>query len=201
MGRSFGALLEVKLSTRGVVKENLNSSGTIGKLVGVFSRKESELMVKQAEQIGFHTLVSPSSKEPVQLPDQVRVHDELFAKMLFDRVESILEPIHKEVHPLQTWKVDHLHPLMTFLRYNPNIAYKPQRSIWEGEGNNVYTMLVFLNDSFSGGDTEFPNCSIDPTIGDGVVFYSKFSRSVAPVTKESQYVLQADIIYKPLPKH
>jgi prolyl 4-hydroxylase len=64
---------------------------------------------------------------------------------------------------------------LQILRYRPGQEYKPHEDAIPGLANQrIMTMLVYLNDDFEGGETEFPKLgvTIRPKRGEGLLFHN-----------------------------
>ena len=64
---------------------------------------------------------------------------------------------------------------LQILRYQPGQEYKPHEDAIPGLDNQrIMTMLVYLNDDFEGGETEFPKLgvTIRPKRGEGLLFHN-----------------------------
>jgi len=64
---------------------------------------------------------------------------------------------------------------LQILRYRPGQEYKPHTDAIPGLANQrIATMLVYLNDDFEGGETEFPKAglTVRPRRGEGLLFHN-----------------------------
>lgn len=62
---------------------------------------------------------------------------------------------------------------ISILRYGPGQEYRPHFDAIPSAGNNrIKTVLMYLNDSYSGGETDFPELGVvvQPKAGDALVF-------------------------------
>lgn len=69
-------------------------------------------------------------------------------------------------------RVDQGEPL-TILRYEAGQQYRPHLDTIEGAANQrIKTMLIYLNEGFGGGETQFPllPLTVRPKIGDAILF-------------------------------
>jgi hypothetical protein len=96
-----------------------------------------------------------------------------------------------------------------FYRYDPG-----QRFAWHLDGSfertpteqSAYTFMVYLNDRFEGGATEFdfrfagvqddPIVRVVPETGMALVFYHRILHQGAPVVSGRKYVLRSDVMYR-----
>jgi prolyl 4-hydroxylase len=61
---------------------------------------------------------------------------------------------------------------------------------------SFYSLLIYLNDNFKGGETTFENLSVKPIAGSALVFPHVLFHSGAKVIEGIKYVLRSDIMYK-----
>jgi prolyl 4-hydroxylase len=88
------------------------------------------------------------------------------------REDLVVRAINLRIVAVSHTPVTHGEPL-TVLRYRPGQQYRPHLDTIVGATNQrVRTVLLYLNDAFSGGETHFPqlDLTIRPTGGDAVVF-------------------------------
>jgi prolyl 4-hydroxylase len=61
---------------------------------------------------------------------------------------------------------------------------------------SFFSLLIYLNDNFVGGETIFENAIVKPVAGSALVFPHILLHSGAKVTQGIKYVLRSDIIYR-----
>ena len=107
-----------------------------------------------------------------------------------------------------------LNERLRFLRYSPGDYFAPHydgafrrnNSAGEREGEiSKATIMIYLNDGFEGGKTDFPHpratSSIDvdvaytPEGGSALIFDHKVLHAGAPVTKGTKYAIRTDIMF------
>jgi len=69
----------------------------------------------------------------------------------------------------------------------------------EGGARSLLTLMVYLNEGFSGGETDFPeqSRSIVPKTGDALLFQHMLLHAGRPVLVGTKYVLRSDVLYNP----
>jgi predicted 2-oxoglutarate/Fe(II)-dependent dioxygenase YbiX len=96
-----------------------------------------------------------------------------------------------------------LNERLRFYRYEPG-----QRFRWHRDGSyardrderSLLTVLLYLNDDFSGGATEFEaGPRVTPEAGCALVFAHGLRHQGAPVIRGRKYVLRTDVMYRALP--
>jgi predicted 2-oxoglutarate/Fe(II)-dependent dioxygenase YbiX len=121
------------------------------------------------------------------------------AKSLFKDIRPYLSVI-----KVINCKVSGIHPEFRIYKYIPGQEFKTHKdgkkviSICE---YSIFSLLIYLNDDFKGGETCFENCSILPNKGDAVFFPHDYLHSGKVVTKGSKYVLRANILFKVINKN
>ncbi|PJJ60472.1 prolyl hydroxylase family protein [Hymenobacter chitinivorans] len=59
-----------------------------------------------------------------------------------------------------------------------------------------WTFLLYLNDDFEGGATEFETLTVAPRRGSALCFRHELRHKGCPVTQGRKYVLRSDILYR-----
>lgn len=77
--------------------------------------------------------------------------------------------------------------------------HQDQSYAGEGGTQSLLTLMVYLNEGFSGGETDFPEQSrtIVPKTGESLLFQHKLLHAGKPVTEGTKYVLRSDVLYRP----
>ena len=106
----------------------------------------------------------------------------------FDRrMNAALKPLVK-----QRWQVDlATHSGTHLLRYGPADYYVPHRDTGPGFEDRYFSVVCYLNDDFTGGETSFPalNYSVTPESGKAIVFPSDHLHCSEPVTSGEKFVV------------
>ena len=62
---------------------------------------------------------------------------------------------------------------------------------------SFFTFLVYLNDDFEGGETEFEDiATVQPKTGDALVFYHPYRHEGKTLLSGKKYVLRTDIMFE-----
>lgn len=77
--------------------------------------------------------------------------------------------------------------------------HQDQSYIGEKDTISLLTLMVYLNEGFSGGETDFPEQekTIVPATGTALLFQHKLLHAGRPVTEGVKYVLRSDVLYRP----
>lgn len=86
---------------------------------------------------------------------------------------------------------------LRFYKYSPGQRFKMHRDGAWIEGNLIsrLTLLIYLNDDFEGGETDFRIFKIKPATGTLVLFEHDKWHEGAPVISGEKYVLRSDVLY------
>lgn len=88
---------------------------------------------------------------------------------------------------------------LRFYKYSAGQRFKMHKDgPWtEGGLSSRLTLLVYLNDSFAGGATDFRSFAVQPATGAALLFVHDTWHEGAAVTAGIKYVLRSDVMYAP----
>ena len=165
----------------------------------VYSRSECEALVARIDAAGPALAPVTTARGPVIRPDirtneRVMFDDLDLAQGLFHRVAPHL-PGELAGRPLHG-----TNPRFRGYRYKPGQAFKPH---YDGSYRKSETMeseltlLLYLNESFAGGETRFLDIETDvhPRTGSVLLFAHRVLHEGAEVTSGTKYVLRSDVMY------
>lgn len=112
---------------------------------------------------------------------------EKFYRQFDGRMDATLKPLIN-----QHWQIDLAnHSGTHLLRYGPTDHYVPHRDTGPGLEHRYFSVVCYLNDEFTGGQTSFPglNYSATPEAGKAIVFPSNYLHCSEPVTSGEKFVL------------
>lgn len=157
--------------------------------------------IEFGEKAGFEeALVNTRAKGQVMLKD-MRDND----RHVFDAepLANQLWELVKEHVPLEVdgWVASGLNEKFRLYRYKDGQQFKvhPDGSFKRNENeHSKITVIFYLNEGFSGGETEFvtPHEIIEPMGGTMLLFEHKQLHKGNPVTDGVKYVLRTDVMYK-----
>jgi predicted 2-oxoglutarate/Fe(II)-dependent dioxygenase YbiX len=86
---------------------------------------------------------------------------------------------------------------LRFYKYSPGQRFKMHKDgPWkEGGLASKLTFLVYLNDGFAGGETDFREFKVVPATGAALLFVHDTWHEGAAVTEGIKYVLRSDVLY------
>lgn len=88
---------------------------------------------------------------------------------------------------------------LRFYKYTPGQRFKMHKDgTWtEGGFTSRLTFLIYLNDGFVGGETDFRDFKISPKTGGALLFLHDTWHEGAAVNSGVKYVLRSDVMYGP----
>ena len=123
--------------------------------------------------------------------DDPRVAAELFSR-LRPHLPGVMGPL----------RLVGLNARFRMYRYRPGQRFEPHMDHWyQASGNRItlYTVLVYFNDDFEGGETRFCE-QLDETIvprrGLTAIFQHKIRHEGCPVRRGIKYAMRSDVLYE-----
>jgi prolyl 4-hydroxylase len=131
--------------------------------------------------------------EDIRNNDRVIFDDPALAALLFERARPVLPA------KIGSGTLLGLNERLRFYRYGPDQYFK-----WHKDGifakspdeASCLTFMIYLNDDFDGGATEFKTEFVKPKTGMALVFPHKVAHQGAPIVSGSKYVLRTDVMYR-----
>ncbi|KAF1070818.1 2OG-Fe(II) oxygenase [Variovorax sp.] len=86
---------------------------------------------------------------------------------------------------------------LRFYKYLPGQRFKMHKDgPWREDGRTSrLTLLVYLNDGFTGGDTDFRDFRVKPEAGAALLFVHDTWHEGAAIEAGTKYVLRSDVMY------
>ncbi|MBA2543154.1 MAG: 2OG-Fe(II) oxygenase [Deltaproteobacteria bacterium] len=166
---------------------------------GVMTAAECAAMVARIDALVPTEAPISTPGGPVMRPDvrnnQRAMFDDVpFAAALFDRIASKL-PTLCGTRPVGT------NERFRAYRYEPGQRFAPH---FDGcfrrndSERSELTFMVYLNDGFSGGSTQFHDYEVDvrPQVGMALLFQHRVLHEGCVVNSGTKYVLRSDVMYR-----
>ncbi|MEO7497645.1 MAG: 2OG-Fe(II) oxygenase [Massilia sp.] len=152
---------------------------------------------RESETIGYTEAVI-STDDGDRLMKDARNNDRILhdnaplAAGLFERALPFLPA------EIDGWRPSGFNERMRFYRYSPGQYFK-----WHQDGTfrrseheeSFLTFIMYLNDEYAGGDTQFGWETVEPSAGSALVFPHRLRHQGAPVISGTKYVLRTDVMY------
>lgn len=86
---------------------------------------------------------------------------------------------------------------LRFYKYTPGQRFKMHKDgPWHEDGlTSRLTFLLYLNDGYADGETDFRDFKISPVAGDALLFIHDTWHEGAEVSSGVKYVLRSDVMY------
>ncbi|SMC19603.1 2OG-Fe(II) oxygenase superfamily protein [Andreprevotia lacus DSM 23236] len=162
------------------------------------SPAECDHYITLGEQIGFDeseisTRAGSVMDKAIRNNDRVLFDDTAMAARLFAQARGVLPLLH------EGWMLQGFNERMRFYRYGPNEYFR-----WHRDGSFVRTVqeasqltfMIYLNEAYTGGSTDFRTAVIQPRQGMALCFPHRLMHQGAPVLSGSKYVLRTDVMYR-----
>lgn len=124
--------------------------------------------------------------------DRIIFERQELAATLFERARPALPA------EVKGWQLSSFNPRLRYYRYE-----KEQKFTWHQDGTvrlgpeeSFLTFMIYLNDDFAGGSTEFGWEKVKPVQGMALVFPHHLRHQGSVVTGGVKYVLRTDVMYR-----
>ncbi|MGZ3457725.1 MAG: 2OG-Fe(II) oxygenase [Archangium sp.] len=166
------------------------------------SPEECEAFIRQTLAEGYgdapiNTLRGFAMRPDIRNNTRVMKDDPVLAGRLWERMKGFV-PVH---HPrIGTWHAHGLNERFRYYRYTEGQYFK-----WHADGSfirsteeeSMFTAMVYLNDDFEGGTTDFHRGpSVAPRRGMLLLFEHELVHQGAPVLRGCKYVLRTDVMFR-----
>jgi len=125
--------------------------------------------------------------------DRLMVFDEDLAENLFQKAVEFLPYDH------ENYEVLDFNEMLRIYKYSPGQRFKMHRDgsyIRNEYEKSFYTFMIYLNDDFEGGETEFENLfTVAPKKGSALVFHHPLRHEGKTLISGLKYVLRTDVMY------
>lgn len=161
------------------------------------SREECTAFLNDSETIGYaEAVISTDGGE--RLMKEARNNDRILhdnaalATRLFERALPFLPG------EIDGWRPSGFNERMRFYRYRPGQYFR-----WHQDGTfrrseheeSFLTFIMYLNEDYMGGATQFGWETVEPTTGSALVFPHRLRHQGAAVISGTKYVLRTDVMY------
>ena len=166
----------------------------------VASEAECQALIQSAEQ-GQWLKATVNSAEGRVVNERLRsntlalIDDEPLAKDLFERIRSHVPA------KMKSMEVVGLKPRMRCYRYGPGQSFGLHHDQFYSGGpgeRSQLTFMLYLNEDFEGGHTDFPDQQlvVKPKTGAVLLFQHMVLHEGAAVRSGVKYVLRTDVLYR-----
>ena len=163
------------------------------------SKSECEDFIAKSESMEYEdaaiqTKDGPRIYEEVRNNSRIIFDDNELADFIYERAKPFLpDPYSDE------WKLIGLNERFRYYRYKPGEYFKWHKDGFycrsESEVSQL-SFLLYLNDGYVGGDTEFKWEKITPKSGMALVFPHLMMHQGSTIESGTKYVLRTDVMYR-----
>ncbi|MDR6514930.1 prolyl hydroxylase family protein [Chryseobacterium camelliae] len=125
--------------------------------------------------------------------DRLMVFDNELAENLFRKAAEFLPQSHED------YRISGFNEMFRIYKYSPGQRFKMHRDgsyVRNENEKSFYTFLIYLNDDFEGGETEFEGLfTVAPKKGSALVFYHPLRHEGKTLISGLKYVLRTDVMY------
>ncbi len=120
--------------------------------------------------------------------------DEYLAKQIWSKIAPFVNKDIEDYFPIG------VNELFRIYKYSVGERFKMHRDGSFQRNNqekSFYSLLIYLNDDFEGGQTAFKNgITVEPKTGQALVFHHPIKHEGKILTEGNKYVLRTDIMFK-----
>lgn len=149
---------------------------------------------KQFEEAKINVFGRQLMNKGVRNNDRLMIFDEKLAENLFEKAVEFLPQKH------EGYSVENFNEMLRVYKYAPGQQFKMHRDgsyIRNEKEKSLYTFMIYLNDDFEGGETEFENLfTVAPKKGTALVFYHPLRHEGKTLISGLKYVLRTDVMYR-----
>lgn len=163
------------------------------------SEKTCQELIAKSEKLGYEEAKVQTGENTQAMMKSVRNNDRILfkdqdmAQLFFDKAKAYLP------QEIGIYTLKDLNEMFRFYRYTPTQRFKKHRDgsyIRNAVEKSWYTFLIYLNDDFKGGETEFESIGIvKPKQGALLVFYHSCKHEGKTVLEGTKYALRTDVMY------
>jgi len=165
---------------------------------GFLSQKECRSCIQDSENRGYeiatiNAISGPEVNKEIRHNDRVIFDDPKLANILYQRAKNSLP------QSIQGWCLTGFNERFRFYRYSGEHYFK-----WHQDGTyirskieeSMLTFMIYLNDNFELGNTEFLWEKIRPESGMALVFPHRINHRAIKAVNGIKYVLRTDVMFK-----
>jgi len=173
----------------------------------LLSSEECELMIERLETVGFHEQLSGDKDRVIRT--RCIQEDRHFVSTIWPRVQPSIarltqlydesfQPEPKPSRSLVSFEPVGLNELLRCYKYRPGEQFRRHEDFahqWSATKRTFLSVLIYLNDNFTGGATRFEEDDVQPSVGKAVIFPHELVHEGCPVTAGVKYALRSDVVF------
>ncbi|MDR3715129.1 MAG: 2OG-Fe(II) oxygenase [Puia sp.] len=169
----------------------------ISTIEGFLTQEECKFFIEKSERIGYEPATVETEKGPVRIEtvrnnNRIIFSDPDLAISLWEKARSF------SPKKIGNSTAIELNEMFRFYKYEPGQQFrkhKDQSYIRNDSEASYYTILIYLNDDYSGGETAFNEITVNPRTGTALIFRHDLEHRGSEVTSGVKYILRTDIMF------
>ena len=166
-------------------------------LESFLTKEECSLLITRTENIGYSDAMIVSDGKQIAAREirnnkRVIIDDENLAAEIWSKVRVYVP------ETLEGCKAIGLNERFRFYRYEPKQMFRLHKDFphkREGQESKL-SIIIYLNDDFKGGETDFRKFKITPKAGSAFVFRHELLHEGCAVKSGKKYAVRTDIMYE-----
>lgn len=172
---------------------------TLLTIPGFLGRDQCDQLIQSSEEHGYGAAPITTSLGFVMAPEvrnntRVMLDQPAQAANLWSRLEQLAA-----LPPIDHWQPVGLNERLRYYRYTRGQAFRWHRDgafVRDATERSLLTFMIYLNQDFSGGETEFEDQRVLPRTGDALIFTHGLRHQGAEVRRGTKYVLRSDVMFR-----
>lgn len=160
--------------------------------------EKCDTFIRKSEEIGYelamvNTERGPKRVEGVRNNKRILFSDKALANEIWSDISGFVK------QELGNSKAIGLNEMFRFYKYETGQEFKKHRDqsfIRDETESSYFTLMIYLNDGFEGGQTTFKDLVVEPKKGAALIFLHDLEHEGSKLTMGEKYVLRTDIMYR-----
>jgi prolyl 4-hydroxylase len=147
--------------------------------------------IESMEKIGFTSIKYERNKDRTRYNQMLRFENDEISKVIFDGLRKALKG------KIYNQKFISVHESIRIYKYEKTDEFKRHIDMGIKIAHNIqskYSILLYLNDKFTGGNTSFGKMKIKPKMGSLILFPHNLKHSGQKINSGTKYILRTDLI-------
>ena len=162
------------------------------------SSSECTEYIAKSEEIGYKeatvtTLEGQKMIKGIRNNTRVIQVNQTLADLFWNKIEPFVDTWEDGSFPIGVNEQFRFYKYDIGERFN---KHRDGRFVRNENEESRLTLMVYLNDQFSGGETEFDEFSVQPKIGTALIFKHEVKHKGCKVISGTKYALRTDIMFK-----
>ncbi|ARU56783.1 2OG-Fe(II) superfamily oxygenase [Oleiphilus messinensis] len=177
--------------------DNVMKSSETQVLDRFLSDEECRVFVARSESAGYEDSFIISGGKPILAREirnnkRVIIDDPDLAQDMWLRLKSQL------TLTIQGWQPVGLNERFRFYRYEPRQLFRLHKDFPYESGalRSFLSLIIYLNDGFEGGETDFRDFKIPPQTGRAAIFKHELLHEGCAVLSGTKYAVRTDVMFR-----